>query len=55
VSRLKSSLPESLAAAVKTTLTEWQSGGSMQRLGSAIKRLWTGDGEANLAGLVGHH
>lgn len=50
MSRLKSSLPESLAAAVKTTMTEWQSGGKMQRLWQRDARLWTGDDEANWLG-----
>jgi glucose-6-phosphate isomerase len=50
VSRLKSSLPESLAAAVKTTIGEWQSGGKIQRLWKRDAKLWTGDDEANWLG-----
>jgi transaldolase / glucose-6-phosphate isomerase len=50
VSRLKSSLPESHAAAVKTTMGEWQSGGKMQRLWQRDATLWTGDDEANWLG-----
>jgi glucose-6-phosphate isomerase len=45
LSRLKSSLPETLAAAVKTTIGEWQSGGKMQRLWQRDASLWTGDDE----------
>ena len=50
MSRLKSSLPESLAAAVKATMSEWQSGGKMQRLWRRDATLWTGDDEANWLG-----
>jgi transaldolase / glucose-6-phosphate isomerase len=50
VSRLKSSLPESLAAAVKATVSEWQSSGRMQRLWQRDATLWTGDDEANWLG-----
>jgi glucose-6-phosphate isomerase len=50
VSRLKSSLPESLAAAIKTTIGDWQSGGKMQRLWHRDAGLWTGDDEANWLG-----
>jgi hypothetical protein len=42
LSRLKSSLPEPLAAAVKTAIEEWQSSGKMQRLWSHDATLWTG-------------
>jgi transaldolase / glucose-6-phosphate isomerase len=45
VSRLKSSLPESLAAAVKANVTDWQSGRKMQRLWRRDATLWTGDDE----------
>ena len=45
MSRLKSSLPESLAAAVKTTVGEWQSGAKMQRLWKRDATLWTGNDE----------
>ena len=50
MSRLKSSLPESLAAAVKTAIGEWQSGGKMQRLWSRDATLWTGSDEAEWLG-----
>jgi glucose-6-phosphate isomerase len=50
LSRLKTSLPESLAAAVKTTIGDWQSGNKMQRLWRRDASLWTGDDEANWLG-----
>jgi glucose-6-phosphate isomerase len=50
MSRLKSSLPETLAAAVKATVAEWQSGNKMQRLWQQDATLWTGDDEANWLG-----
>jgi glucose-6-phosphate isomerase len=50
LSRLKTSLPESLAAAVKTAIGEWQSGHKMQRLWQRDASLWTGDDEANWLG-----
>ena len=45
MSRLKSSLPETLAAAVKATVGEWQAGGKMQRLWQRDASLWTNDDE----------
>jgi len=45
LSRLKSSLPESLAASVKSTIGDWQSGKKMQRLWQRDASLWTGDDE----------
>ena len=42
MSRLKTSLPESLAASVKATIADWQSGGKMQRLWQRDAKLWTG-------------
>ena len=50
MSRLKSSLPESLAASVRTTISDWQSGGKMQRLWSRDATLWTGSDEADWLG-----
>jgi transaldolase/glucose-6-phosphate isomerase len=50
VSTLKSSLPETLASAVKATVTDWQSGGKMQRLWQRDASLWTGSDEANWLG-----
>jgi transaldolase / glucose-6-phosphate isomerase len=45
VSRLKSSLPETLATAVKSAVGEWQSGGKVQRLWQRDASLWTNDDE----------
>ncbi len=45
MSRLKTSLPESLAATVKSTIAEWQSRGNMQRLWQRDATLWTGSDE----------
>jgi transaldolase / glucose-6-phosphate isomerase len=45
VSRIKSSLPETMAAAVKATVADWQSTGKMQRLWQRDASLWTGDDE----------
>jgi transaldolase/glucose-6-phosphate isomerase len=50
VSRLKTSLPESLAAALKTTIGEWQAGAKMKRLWDRDASLWTGTDEANWLG-----
>ena len=50
MSRLKSSLPETLASAVKTAIGDWQSGGKMQRLWRRDASLWTGDDEAKWLG-----
>lgn len=50
MSRLKSSLPESLAAAVKATVGEWQAGGKMQRLWQRDASLWSNDDEAKWLG-----
>ncbi len=50
MSRLKSSLPESLTAAVKTTVKDWKAGGKMQRLWQRDASLWTGDDEASWLG-----
>jgi transaldolase / glucose-6-phosphate isomerase len=45
VSRLKMSLPESLATTVKATIADWQSRGNMQRLWQRDATLWTGTDE----------
>jgi glucose-6-phosphate isomerase len=45
VSRLKTSLPESLATTVKATIADWQSRGNMQRLWQRDAKLWTGTDE----------
>ena len=50
MNRLKTSLPESLASTVKTTIADWQSGGKMQRLWQRDATLWTGSDEANWLG-----
>jgi transaldolase/glucose-6-phosphate isomerase len=50
VSRLKTSLPESIAATVKATVADWQSRGNMQRLWQRDATLWTGSDEANWLG-----
>ena len=50
MSRLKSSLPETLAATVKATVTDWQSGGKMARLWQRDASLWTNDDEAKWLG-----
>jgi transaldolase/glucose-6-phosphate isomerase len=50
VSRLKTSLPESLATTVKTTIADWQSGGKMKRLWDRDASLWTGDDESKWLG-----
>jgi transaldolase / glucose-6-phosphate isomerase len=50
LSRLRASLPESLAAAVKTNIGDWKTGGKMQRLWQRDATLWTGDDEANWLG-----
>jgi transaldolase/glucose-6-phosphate isomerase len=50
VSRLKSSLPESLAASVKANIADWHSGNKMQRLWQRDATLWTGDDEGKWLG-----
>jgi transaldolase/glucose-6-phosphate isomerase len=50
LSRLKTSLPESLAAAVKTTISDWQAGHKIQRLWQRDATLWTGSDEADWLG-----
>jgi transaldolase / glucose-6-phosphate isomerase len=50
VSRLKTSLPESLAAAVKSGIADWQAGGKMKRLWDRDASLWTGNDEAKWLG-----
>jgi hypothetical protein len=41
VSRLKTSLPDKLAASVKATMAEWQTGGKVKRLWQKDASLWT--------------
>jgi len=50
VSGLKTSLPQTLASAVKATSADWQAGGKMQRLWQRDATLWTGADEANWLG-----
>ena len=50
MSRLKTSLPESLASTVKSTLAEWQTGGKMKRLWDRDASLWTGSDESKWLG-----
>ena len=50
MSRLKTSLPESLAAAVKSGIADWQAGGKMKRLWDRDASLWTGSDEAKWLG-----
>jgi transaldolase/glucose-6-phosphate isomerase len=50
VSRLKTSLPEPLAASVKSAIREWQAGAKMKRLWQRDASLWTGSDEAKWEG-----
>jgi glucose-6-phosphate isomerase len=50
VSRLKTSLPETLATTVKATIADWQSRGNMERLWQRDPSLWTGTDEAKWLG-----
>jgi transaldolase / glucose-6-phosphate isomerase len=47
---IKTSLPESLAAPVKTNIADWKAGGKMQRLWRRDPTLWTGEDEADWLG-----
>lgn len=50
MSGLKTSLPESLAASVKATVADWQSGGKIKRLWDRDASLWTGADESKWLG-----
>ena len=50
MSRLKTSLPEILAAPVKSTIADWQSSGKVKRLWDRDANLWTGDDESKWLG-----
>ena len=50
MSRLKTSLPESVAATVKSTISDWQSGGKVKRLWDRDASLWTGEDESRWLG-----
>jgi len=50
VSRLKTSLPESLASSVKSTIADWQSKGKVKKLWDRDASLWTSDDESKWLG-----
>ena len=50
MSRLKTSLPETLATSVKSTIADWQSAGKMKRLWDRDASLWTGEDESKWLG-----
>jgi transaldolase / glucose-6-phosphate isomerase len=50
VSRIKTSLPESLTATVNSTIADWQSGGKVKRLWDRYASLWTGEDESKWLG-----
>ena len=50
MSRLKTSLPETLAATVKSTIADWQAGGKVKRLWDRDASLWTGEDESKWLG-----
>ena len=50
MSRLKTSLPGSLAATVKSTIADWQSSGKVKRLWDRDASLWTGEDESKWLG-----
>lgn len=50
MSRLKTSLPETLAASVKSAIGEWQASGKMKRLWQRDASLWSGNDEAKWLG-----
>lgn len=50
MSRIKTSLPETLATTVKSTIADWQSGGKMKRLWDRDASLWTGEDESKWLG-----
>jgi len=50
VDGLKTSLPETLSAAVRAASADWQAGGKMQRLWQRDATLWTGSDEASWLG-----
>lgn len=47
---MKTFLPESLAATVKSTIADWQSGGKVKRLWDRDASLWTGEDESKWLG-----
>ena len=50
MSRLKTSLPETLAATVRSTIVDWQSSGKMKRLWDRDSSLWSGEDESKWLG-----
>ncbi|HET9407790.1 MAG TPA: bifunctional transaldolase/phosoglucose isomerase [Candidatus Sulfotelmatobacter sp.] len=50
MTRLKTSLPESLAGAVKSAVSDWQTGGKVKRLWQRDASLWTNDDESKWLG-----
>ena len=50
LSEVRCSLPEPLASAVNSRMSEWQSGGKMKRLWQRDATLWTGDDESKWLG-----
>ncbi len=50
MSSLKTSLPDNLAASVKTNIADWKAGGKMQLLWQRDATLWTGEDEASWLG-----
>jgi transaldolase / glucose-6-phosphate isomerase len=50
LTNLITSLPENLAASVKTNIADWKEGGKMQRLWRRDATLWTGEDEADWLG-----
>ena len=50
MSRLKTSLPDPLATAVKSAIREWQAGGKMKRLWQRDASLWTDGDESKRLG-----
>lgn len=50
MSRLKTSLPDGLATAVKAKVVDWQGGRKMQRLWQRDATLWTGEDEGQWLG-----
>ena len=47
---MKTSLPETLASTVKSTIADWQSGGKVKRLWDRDASLWTGEDESKWLG-----
>jgi transaldolase / glucose-6-phosphate isomerase len=50
IDKIKSNLPESLAAAVRNNITDWQSNNKVRRLWQGDASLWTNDDESKWLG-----